>query len=122
MPSTIEVVARTYVAAWTERDPAKRASLVESCFAPDGRMVTRGRELRGRAALLEEMAKQLANPELVDVRLTSVIDAGATTFRFRGVAEFRNGDVFENHDAGEVDANGQIKLLLTFPGPLVDAP
>lgn len=122
MSTVVEVAVRAYVAAWSERDPAERARLVDSCFATDGRMVTRGRELRGRTALLEEMARQLANPELVSVRLTSVIDAGVTSFRFRGVAEFRNGDAFENLDAGEIDANGQIKLLLTFSEPLRDLP
>lgn len=120
MPS-IQATIETYLSAWRERDPAARARLVEACWAADGRMVTRGREIRGRVGLLEEMARFVSSPELLDIRLTSVIDAGVASFRFRGVAEFRNGDVFENLDAGEVDANGQIKLILTFSGPLRDA-
>lgn len=121
MPNAAEIAVETYIRAWSERDPLVRAKLIEACFAADGRMVTRSREIRGRAALAEMMARLHADPQLLRIRLTSAIDAQGTTFRFRGVAERRNGTSVEAFDAGEIDDAGQISLLLTFAGPLGEA-
>ena len=41
MPNLAETAVRTYIRAWSERDPAVRAALIEECFAADGRFVTR---------------------------------------------------------------------------------
>jgi hypothetical protein len=118
MPSPVQSAVETYIRAWSEHDPAVRATMLEACFAEDGRMVTRSREIRGRAGLAAEMARLLADPRLLRVRVTSAIDAHGTTFRFRGVAEFRDGTIAEAFDAGEIDATGRISLVLTFAGPL----
>jgi hypothetical protein len=48
MPNLVETAVRTYIRAWSERDRAVRAALIEECFAADGRFVTRSRLLRGR--------------------------------------------------------------------------
>jgi hypothetical protein len=122
MPSPVEIAAETYIRAWSEPDPAVRATMLEACFAEDGRMVTRSREIRGRAALAEEITRLRADPRFLRIRLTSAIDARGTTFRFRGVAEFRDGTSGEAFDAGEIDATGRISLLLTFAGPLGEPP
>jgi len=118
MPSPVEKAVDTYVRAWSEADPAVRAKLIEECFAAEGRIVMRSREIRGRAALAEMMTRFLADPQLPRVRVTSAIDAGGTTFRFRAVVERRDGTRLESFDAGEIDADGRISLLLTFAGPL----
>jgi hypothetical protein len=120
MPNAVEVAVDTYVRAWSEYDAALREVLLERCFAEDGRIVTRSREIRGRAALADLMTKFLKDPQLLRVRVVSEIDALGTTFRFRSVVERRDGMVLENFDAGEVDAEGRISLLLTFAGPLDD--
>jgi hypothetical protein len=122
MPSSIETAVENYIKAWSERDPAARARLIEACFAEDGRVVTRSREIRGRAALDDAIASLLSNPKFLRIRVTSAIDARGTTFRVRGVAEFSDGTGLEAFDAGEVDASGRISLVLTFPGPLAEAP
>ena len=96
--------------------------MIEACFAEDGRIVTRSREIRGRAALADAMASFLADPQFLRIRVTSAIDARGTTFRFRGVAERSDGTSPEAFDAGEIDATGRIKLLLTFAGPLGELP
>jgi hypothetical protein len=121
MPNAVEIAVETYIRAWSERDPAVRAKMIEACFAADGRMVTRSREIRGRAALADLMMRILADPQLVRIRVTSAIDAQGTTFRFRGVVDRRDGTSAEAFDAGEIDAAGQISLLLTFAGPLGEA-
>jgi hypothetical protein len=121
MRSAVEVAVDTYILASQERDPAVRAQLLEACFAEDGRMVTRNRELHGRAALADMLARFHANPQLQGIRVISKIDAQGTTFRFRAVADFRDGPSVEAFDAGEIDESGRISLILTFAGPLGDA-
>jgi hypothetical protein len=121
MTSAVEVAVDTYIRAASERDPGRRAALLEQCFAEDGRLVTSSREIRGRAALAEMFQRFWADPGTVCVRLTSAIDAGATTFRYRAVTERRDGTSFEVFDAGEIDGAGRISLILTFAGPLPDA-
>ena len=51
MPSSTETAAQTYVAAWQKPDAAARARLIDTCFAAEGRIVSRGSVIRGRAAL-----------------------------------------------------------------------
>lgn len=118
MRNTVEAAVGTYIRAASERDPVTRAAMLEACFAADGRIVSRSREIRGRAALADEIARLLADPQLLRIRVVSAMDAGATTFRFRSVVERRDGVNLEFFDAGEVDATGRISLLLTFAGPL----
>lgn len=121
MAEPIEAVVATYIRAWLEPDPALRAELVEACFAPEGRFVTRGGEYRGRSALLALMARVHTDPQLLRIRVISPIDARGTTFRFRAVAHYRDGSSPETMDAGEMDASGRISLVLTFGGALPDA-
>jgi hypothetical protein len=121
MPSIVQTAVETYIRATTERDPALRMKLAEACIAPEIRIVTRSRELRGRAALLEEMARFLANPEFAGIRILSTLDAQGTTFRFRSCVVHRDGREDEFFDAGEIDETGRIRLLLLFAGSLADA-
>ncbi|HEY3665484.1 MAG TPA: hypothetical protein VGL19_05765 [Polyangiaceae bacterium] len=121
MPSAVEVAVDTYIRMWSEPDPARRAAMLEACFAQEGRMVTRSREIRGRAAFAELMASFLADTQLLRIRVSSAVDAEGTTFRFRSVVERRDGTILESFDAGQIDAEGRILLLLTFAGPLGEA-
>ena len=121
MASSVETAVDTYIRAATERNPELRAALLEACFTADGRVVSRSREIRGRAAVAHEIAKLLADPQLLRVRIVSAIDAGDTSFRFRSLVERRDGKHLEFFDAGEVDATGRISLVLTFAGALVPA-
>jgi hypothetical protein len=121
MPSAVEIAADTYIRACIEREPARRAELLEASFAADGRMVTGNRELRGRAAIAEMLDRAHADPRLLRIRVVSAVDARGTTFRYRAVAEFRDGTSAEAFDAGEIDATGRISLILTFAGPLADS-
>ncbi len=122
MATAVEVAVDTYIRAWSEPDAEARAKMIEACFAADGRIVMRGREVRGRAALADEMKRILADPELSQIRAISAVDACGTTFRFRAVVERRDGARLESFDAGEVDAEGRISVLLTFAGPLPETP
>jgi hypothetical protein len=118
MENAIHRVVDTYIRTWIERDPVRREQLLEECFALEGRLVTRHRAIVGRAALLADMARFHANFRWRSIRRLSAIDTGSTSFRFRGIVEFDDGTTAEAFDAGEVDADGKIALVLTFDGPL----
>ncbi|HVY28656.1 MAG TPA: nuclear transport factor 2 family protein [Polyangiaceae bacterium] len=118
MPSSVETAVETYVRACCERDATVRASLFQQCLAEDVRMVTQGREVRGRAALVAMLERFFTDSRLLGIRLTSAIDARGTIFRYTAAADFVDGTSPETFDAGEVDSSGLISLILTFPGPL----
>jgi hypothetical protein len=118
MSSRTETAAQSYVAAWRERDAAARDRLLEACFGADARLVAPGSVLRGRAALAAAIAAFLADPRGLTARLVSAIDVQGPLFRFRSVVETGDGRVvFDGFDAGEVDAEGRITVLLAFGGP-----
>jgi hypothetical protein len=122
MPSPAEIAAQTYVATWQEPDAGARARLLEACFAVDGRIVSPGAVIRGRAALAAAIDDLFADPRGLSARLTSTIDAQGPLFRFRSVVEDRAGRIiFDGFDAGEVDAAGRITVLLTFGGASPDS-
>ena len=120
MPSSTEIAAQTYVAAWQEPEAAARARLIEACFAVEGRIVSRGAVIRGRAGLAAAIDAFFADPRGLSARLASVIDVQGPIFRLRAVVEDRDGRiVLDGFDAAEVDADGRIAVLLTFgPSPL----
>jgi hypothetical protein len=118
-----ELAARRYIDLWSERDPTAGAALVEACFAANCRFVTRRRTFHGRAEVAAMIDAALADPRGLTARLTSVIDAGGDTFRFRAIIEYADGSrSLEGLDVGEVDVDGRIIVLYTFAGPLADAP
>jgi hypothetical protein len=122
MSGAVENAVRTYIRAVGERDEGVRAALLEACIADEARMVTRGRVIAGRDALAEMVKRFVEDPELEGFALTSAIDLGTTTFRYSSIVKLRNGKVLEFFDAGEIDAEGKISLLLVFDGPLDHLP
>lgn len=121
MPSPVETAVQTYIRAVHERDAIVRVQLIDACFAENARLVTRSSVIRGRAGVDAMIARFHADPHVQRVRVTSVIDAVGTTFRFRSVVERHDGTSIEFFDAGEIDADGKIATLLVFAGPLADA-
>jgi len=115
------VAVDNYIRAWSERDPLVRSSLLEACFAVEGRIVQRSGETRGRAELAEMIELFVADPQWLRVRITSAIDAVGTTFRFRAAIDRHDGTTLELFDAGEIDETGRIALILTFVDPLAEA-
>ncbi len=120
MTTPVKNAVDTYIRACTERDPTERARLLESSFADDGRIVSGGREMRGRAEVLAMLDRFWSDPEVVGIRVTSVVETRGTIFRYRAVTDFRTRPGAEVFDAGELDASGRIGLILTFAGPLDD--
>jgi hypothetical protein len=117
MSDRIRAGIEAYVAAWNEPDPAKRRELLERACADDFRMVTSGRQVRGRAELDAMIADfQLRRPGH-RAAFASAIDVQGSVFRYGGKVENATaqsaGDAL---DAGECDSEGRITLLLTFVG------
>ena len=121
MRSPVEVAVDKYIRAWSERDPVARASLLEACFAADGRIVARTGETRGRTALADVIERFVADPQWLRVRIPGPIDAAGTIFRFRAAVDRHDGSSLELFDAGEIDDTGRIALILTFVDPFVGA-
>lgn len=117
MTAQTEAAARMYAAAWEEPDAGKRARMIEDCFAADGRIATSGDGIRGRAALAAAISELREDPRGLAVRLLEPIDVQGRKFRLRSVVEQRDGSATQFFDAGEVDADGRIAILITFREP-----
>jgi len=119
--STAELAARSYIAAWLEPERDRRAALLEACFAVDGRISVFGKPLRGRAELAATIDAFQIDPRKLAAAMTSPIEAGATSFRFRARFTFPDGRLHvEVVDVGEIDSDGRIAVIYTFAEPLGD--
>ncbi len=117
MASAVEQAVDTYIRIASERDPIARAKLVEACWAEEGRLVVHGgRTIAGRAALLAMYDRFFADTSVTGVRVLAR-DARGTTFRFRYATDLADGTTLEASDAGEIDDDGRIRLLIVFNGP-----
>jgi hypothetical protein len=110
-----------YIRAAMTPDAPMRAALLEQCFAIDGRLVSTGHDFRGRDAVAAMLTRFHTNAAPPRIRITRAVDLRGTIFRFRSAVDLPDGTTQEFFDAGELDSNGRIKLILTFAGPLADA-
>ena len=113
--SPAETAARRYIAAWFTPDRAERAQLIEQCFADDGRIILRGTEMRGRAALAGAIEQFAADPRRLIARITDDVEAQDPLFRFRAVFDHPDGTRHSSvQDLGEIDAAGRITTIYSF--------
>ncbi|HEY4178677.1 MAG TPA: hypothetical protein VGM90_17645 [Kofleriaceae bacterium] len=118
MSSVAEIAIDAYAAAFQEPDEARRATLLEKCWAVEGRLVTGGRVIQGRAALSVEMARFANDPRGPKIVLRAPPDVQGNLFRLTAHAVYSDGTLSPvSFDAGELDADGRIKTILTFRGP-----
>jgi hypothetical protein len=118
MWSKTEQAVLTYAAAVEERDPAKRREMIDACFAAEGRFVSGGTAFTGRDALATMLDTFRNDPRGLKAMILGTVDCQGSLFRFRNAVEHPDGTRVEGFDAGVVDADGRIALLLTFAGPL----
>lgn len=110
----VERAAATYIAVAQEPDSARRHQMLEACFAEDGKLVTRTREVVGRAAIAVMFDAFFAGDQTA--QLAGAIDAVGQTFRFRAnTLDITGAVVASVFDAGMIGADGKITLILTFP-------
>ncbi|CAN5858767.1 hypothetical protein BH11MYX2_BH11MYX2_05800 [soil metagenome] len=118
MSNAVEIAIELYAAAFQEPDAARRAALLEKCWAEDGRFVTGARVVRGREALSAEMARFANDPRGGRINMLAPVDVQGNLFRLRANAVYPDGTVSpESFDAGELGADGRILTILTFRGP-----
>lgn len=117
MPTPVEIAIDTYIRASKERDAAAREALLATCWAEDGRLVTRSRVYRGLSELASMFRAVYADPRFGGIRLVA-LDARGTTFRMRSAIDWTDGTSSEFFDAGEIDADGRICVQLAFAGSL----
>ena len=113
--SPAETAARRYIAAWLTSDAAERTLLLEQCFAEDGRIILRGTEMRGRAALANAIEQFAIDPRRLIGRITEDVEAQDPLFRFRAVFDHPDGTRYSSvQDLGEIDASGRITTIYSF--------
>ena len=117
MQTPVELAVDTYIRAVSERDATKRAAMLESCFAEDARFIPRNSAIVGRAAIAAMITRFVDDPQSGAIRVKA-IDARGKTFRFAVINDRADGSSIEVFDAGEINDDGKISLLLTFNGPL----
>jgi hypothetical protein len=106
-----------YVAAWNEHDAAERARHIAAACSDDLRIVVGGETILGRDALDAAIADFHRRRPGDRGRLSSAVEVQADAFRFCAVVEGSTvAPPIELMDAGECDADGRIRLILTFVG------
>jgi hypothetical protein len=112
----IRASIEAYVAAWNERDGARRMRLIEQACAEDVHMRTPGKRIDGRGELDALMADFQRRRPGERAALASSVDVQGTVFRYVGTVEgstIARGETFE---AGACGEDGRIRLLLSFGG------
>lgn len=125
---TPEQLARSYAAAWNERDDEKRLALLESSCSPDIRFLQQGfdHEVVGIDELAATIAEfQSSWPDGVDVRVevTTPVESHHG-FGRGGFVWIFGEDRGYGTDFAEVGEDGKMKTIVVFgdPGPPPTAP
>ena len=117
-----DVLDRTiadYAAAWSEPDPARRRAYLEKVWAPGGTYTDPATHAEGVDALLNAIAafhKQFPGVKIV---ATSHADYHHHMLRFSWrMTDGAGATRMEGIDFGELAADGRIKRIVGFFGPL----
>jgi hypothetical protein len=116
MATTAEIV-NLYMNAWNEPDSAKRATLLEQCWADDGVYVDPVSDVRGRDGLDSAIGGMHKQQPGASIALASGIDQHHNQVRFRW--EFRQPDgktAIAGIDYGELADDGRLARIIGFWG------
>lgn len=109
----------TYLAAWNESDPTRRADLVAQAWAADGTLTDPPLAAAGHAAIAAMAVTLQSQFPGHRFRRSSGIDAHHDRFRFAWELVGPDGTVaLEGMDMGEVTADGRLQAITGFFGPL----
>jgi hypothetical protein len=112
-----------YASAWEEADHAKRLGILETCWASDGVYLDPSGRAEGREALsnlIGGFQQTFAGHRIV---LASGADEHDDYLRFAWTISGPDGSVvMEGVDFGQLDADGRLKLICGFFGPLPQVP
>ena len=120
METTLNTID-TYIAALNETDPERRARLVEESWNPEGTYLDPMLEAAGHAAFNDMVATIHGAYPGHTFRRTTEIDGHHDLIRFGWELVGPDGSLtVAGIDVGELDADGKIKAIAGFFGPLVD--
>jgi len=116
--AAIDEVVSAYGAAWLEKEDAGRLRLLEIAVSDEFLYQDPTAEIVGRKALAEHIAGFQKRMPGAAIHITSGADHHHNRFHF----EWRMVDpvgqtTLEGRDFGELDRNGQIRLIVGFFGP-----
>ena len=117
--TTTGTTVDTYLAAWNEPEPTRRATLVERAWAPEGRYEDPMLEATGHAGIGEMVANVQAAYPGHTFRRTTGIDGHHDVVRFGWELVASDGSVFvAGVDVGELAPDGRLRRMTGFFGEL----
>jgi hypothetical protein len=117
--SDVTATVDRYLAAYGEPDPQRRAELIATVWADNGRLIDpplAGEGHDGIAGMAQALQQQFPGHGF---RRTSAVDIHHDHFRFTWELVSPNGDVvLAGLDVGELDADGRVRRITGFFGDL----
>ena len=117
--SNVTTTVDTYLAAWNETDPARRAELIERVWAADGRLIDPPLAAEGHAAISDMASALQAQFPGHRFRRASGIDAHHDYLRFAWELVSPDGGVaLAALDVCELAADVRLRRITGFFGEL----
>ena len=115
---TTQEILDVYGAAWNEKDEAKRRALLETCWADDGTFTDPQTDIKGREALVTQIADFQAQFAGAQVVPTSTADEhhGMVRFTWRIMAA-DGSTMLDGIDFSTLAEDGRIEKTVGFFGP-----
>ena len=120
----LETTVDTYLAAWSEPDATRRATMIESAWAADGQLIDPPLAGKGHDGISEMAATMQAHYPGHTFRRTSGIDTHHEHLRFSWELVGADGTVaVAGVDVGDITTDGRLQRITGFFGdlPLLDA-
>jgi len=119
MTDEARTVVETYCAAWNETDTAARRSLLDAAWADDGTYTDPRSDLAGRDALSRHIGERQKRMPGARIVMTSGVDVHHGLLRFGWkLVDSGGATVLEGVDIGELAADGRLRKIIGFFGPL----
>ena len=117
--SDLTATVDTYLAAWNETDPARRAELVEQVWAPDGTLTDPPLAASGHAGISDLHAALQGQFPGHRFRRASAVDAHHDRFRVGWELVGPDGAVaLAGTDVGQLAEDGRLRSITGFFGEL----
>ena len=112
--ATKDTVA-TYIAAWNEKDEAKRRQLIDQCWADAGIYTDPMSDVKGKDELFATIAGFHGQMPDAAINLTSAIDEHHGRIRF-GWKLVNGPQPMEGIDVGIITSDGKLASIIGFWG------
>ena len=120
--SDLTATVDTYLSAWSEPDPQRRATLIEAVWTDDGRLIDPPLAAEGHAGISEMAAALQSQFPGHHFRRASGVDAHHDQLRFAWELVGPDGSVaLIGLDVGETAPDGRLQRIAGFFGDLPPA-